>query len=94
MRPLPLPLLLLGVATAAPATTILRPPERFITTGSVLLRTTDAVSAVCTGEYDRACTAGTVVVTDNPCDYPREVYATRLCHEMAHALRHWRHETR
>ncbi len=71
---------------------IKRPPDRFITNGTVLLRTTDSVRSVCKGEYDNACSAGTVIVTDNPCRYPKEVYATRLCHEMAHALMGWKHE--
>lgn len=73
---------------------IQRPPHRFQTTGTVLLRTTHVISDVCTAEDALACSAGTVVVMPDPCFYRGETYADLLCHEMAHALKGWRHETR
>jgi hypothetical protein len=73
------------------------PPLRFQGNGTFLLRTTDLALAVCDGTLSSeavGCAAGSVVIMPNPCDFPRQSYAALLCHEKAHAVSGWRHESK
>lgn len=73
------------------------PPERFRAERGTVITT-----FVPQGETDRVCGNGDMrvvvlgcarsfgIVMGDPCEYPDQSYAARLCHELAHYLKNWK----
>lgn len=54
---------------------------------TVLLKVVPDAHRACSrafAAHPRACAAGVVITMESPCNYPREVYARRQCHELKH----------
>lgn len=87
-------LLLAGCAARPERPTFQLPPPAYRATGAVILRTEKDVRPFCKNDLSLACTIGTYVILPDPRDYLDEYFAGLLCHELAHALKGWKHEPR